>query len=278
MQNSSFFKYIKAVGTGPKGNRDLSLDESKEMMQDILSGDVHSENIAAFLLGWRLKPETIDEFKGALLALDASAKKYDIPNSLELGYSFDGKLKTPYLFPLIAKELQKSDLNLCIFGDLLQPSKNGLTTQKFSECSDLDSNVFYFDRKEYLPELHKLTELRMRLGLRTGLNTLEKLPNITNSKFAITGVHHKPYVDKYNAIYGDRYERFALIQGAEGSPELFKKGTLWVNENGKTEEFLVDPAYYGSTSEEDLAKVNAAIFLFISKRAKSINEAYDSLS
>lgn len=272
-----FFKYLKAVGTGPKGNKNLSLDESQDMMRQIISGQVHPENIAAFLLGWRLKPETIDEFKGALLALDAESKKYDIPNSLELGYSFDGKAKTPYLFPLIAKELQKSELNLCIFGDLLQPSKNGLTTQKFCECSDLGSNIFYFDRKEYLPELHKLTDLRMRLGLRTGLNTLEKLPNITNSKFAITGVHHKPYVDKYNAIYTDRYERFALIQGSEGSPELFKKGTLWINENGKTEEFIVDPTFYGETSHEALAKVNAAIFLFVCKKAKSINEAYDSL-
>jgi len=273
-----FFKYLKAVGTGPKGNKDLSVDESHDMMRQILSGDVHPENISAFLLGWRLKPETIDEFRGALLALDEKAKKYDVANSLELGYSFDGKAKTPYLFPLIAKELQKSELNLCIFGDLLQPSKNGLTTQKFCECSDLGSNVFYFDRKEYLPELHSLTDLRMRLGLRTGLNTLEKLPNITNSKFAITGVHHKPYVDKYNAIYGDRYERFALIQGSEGSPELFKKGTLWINENGKTEEFIIDPAFYGETSHEALAKVNAAIFLFVCKKATSINEAYDSLS
>jgi anthranilate phosphoribosyltransferase len=118
----------------------------------------------------------------------------------------------------------------------------------------------------------------MRLGLRTGLNTLEKLPNITKSKFAITGVHHKPYVDKYNAVYAGRYERFALIQGAEGSPELFKKGKLWISEDGKTEEFLIDPSYYGSTSEEDLAKVNAAIFLFICKKANSINEAYDLLS
>jgi len=272
-----FFQYLKAVGTGPKGNRDLSFDESKDMMHQILNGDVHSENIAAFLLGWRLKPETVDEFKGALAAFDEYSKKRVVENSIELGYSFDGKIKTPYLFPLIAEQLQKSELNLCLFGDELQPSKKGLTTQKFCQCSVLGSNVFYFDREEYLPELHKLTELRMRLGLRTGINTLEKLPNITASKYAITGVHHKPYVQKYNAIFAHRYERFALIQGSEGSPELFKKGTLWINEAGKTEEFIVDPEYYGAKSHEELAKVNAAVLLFVSNRAKSINEAYELL-
>lgn len=273
-----FFQYLKAVGTGPKGNRDLSIDESYDMMKQILSGELHSENISAFLLGWRLKPETINEFKGALLALDEYSIKYDVPNSIELGYSFDGKIKTPYLFPLIAKELEKSNLNLCIFGDSLQPSKKGLTIKEFCKSHNFSSNTFYFDRKKYLPALHKLTNLRMRLGLRTALNTLEKLPNITNSKFAITGVHHKPYVDKYNAIYADKYKRFALIQGAEGSPELFKKGTLWLSENGKTDEYLIDPKFYGASSDESLAKVNAAILLFITQGAKSINEAYDFLS
>ncbi len=275
-----FFQYLKAVGTGPKGNRNLTFDESEDMMRQILLGDVHPENIAAFLLGWRLKPETIEEFQGALTALDNLTKKSEVPNSLELGYAFDGKSKTPYLFPLIAEELQKCEdtLNLCLFGDALQPSKNGLTTQKFCQCKDLASNIFYFDRKEYLPQLHELTQLRMRLGLRTGLNTLEKLPNITNSKFAITGVHHKPYVQKYNAIFAPRYERFALIQGSEGSPELFKKGTLWINEDGINEEFIIDPNYYGDSSHEALARLNAAIFLFVTKKAKSIDEAYEKLS
>ena len=33
-----FFKYLKAVGTGPKGNRDLSLDESQDMMRQFSQG------------------------------------------------------------------------------------------------------------------------------------------------------------------------------------------------------------------------------------------------
>ncbi|MDY0196169.1 MAG: glycosyl transferase, partial [Sulfurovaceae bacterium] len=47
-----FFKYIHAVGTGVKGNRDLSLDESKDMMKQMLDRSVPNEQIAAFLLGW----------------------------------------------------------------------------------------------------------------------------------------------------------------------------------------------------------------------------------
>ena len=297
---NDFFKYIKAVGTGPKGNKDLSFDESKDMMNQILNKNIHSDMISAFLLGWRLKPESIEEFKGSLSAFDDYLIKTEIKNSIELGYPFDGKAKNPYLFPLIAKELKNTQLDLIVVGDELQPAKNGVTTKDICANISLNSNVHYFDRKDYFKELHDLTEIRMRLALRTGINTLEKLPNITNSKYAITGVHHKPYVKKYNSIFADKYERFSLIQGNEGSPELFSKGILWISEGGVTEEFTIDPTFYGInlkkstkdiTKEKSLeflsnpskellklAKLNAAILLFVSKKSKSVNEAYESLT
>ena len=65
-----FFKYIHAVGTGVKGNRNLTFEESKDMMEQILNQSIPSEQTAAFLLGWRLKPETITEFRGAVEACD----------------------------------------------------------------------------------------------------------------------------------------------------------------------------------------------------------------
>jgi len=33
-----------------------------------------------------------------------------------------------------------------------------------------------------------ITDIRMKLGLRSGLNTIEKLPRVANSEYAITGV------------------------------------------------------------------------------------------
>jgi len=275
----NFTKYIKAVGTGPKGNRDLSFEESKDMMRQILKAEAFPEQIAAFLVGWRLKPETIEEFSGALSALDELSLKRKVENSIELGYPFDGKAKSPYLLPEISKQLLNSELNLVVTGDKLQPAKGGVTTKEL--CSTFkESNLHFFDRAEYLKELHDLTELRLLLGLRTGFNTIEKLTSIADSRSAITGVHHKPYVKKYIEIFSHRYERFALIQGDEGTPELFKKGTLWVSEGGVLSEQVVDPAFYGVKGREDLeglARLNAAIFLFVARKATSIDEAYASL-
>ncbi|MBN2816713.1 MAG: glycosyl transferase [Campylobacterales bacterium] len=275
----SFKSYIKAVGTGPKGNRDLSFEEAQDMMRQILFGEAAPEQIAAFLLGWRLKGESNEEFLGALSAIDEFTYKDLVPNSIELGYPFDGKAKNPYLLEDVLKELEKSELSVVVYGDLLQPAKSGLTIQDL--CKELNAeNLYYFDRKEYCREIHELTDIRMLLGVRTGFNTLEKLPCVANSKSAITGVHHTPYVKKYIEIFSKRYERFALIQGDEGSPELFKKGKLWISQGGEITEEIVDPEFYGIKPLEkskDLARLNAAIWLYVAGEYKTLKEAYEFL-
>ena len=295
-----FQKYIHAVGTGPKGNRDLSFEESQDMMKQILDKSVHTEQIAAFLLGWRLKPETIDEFRGAISACDSYITPKTIENSIELGYPFDGKARNPYIFPLVAKILEESGLSLVVIGDDMQPAKNGITIKDICTQIDLSSNTHYFDRAEFFNELHSLTEIRMRLGLRTGFNTIEKLPKVANSEYAITGVFHKPYVQKYVDIFSHRYKKFALIQGNEGTPELFSKGRLWISTNGDIEEIIVDPDFYGINYQKSwdkismdesldqlnnpsdeylkLAKLNAAIFLFVTDKASSIKDGFEMLN
>ena len=295
-----FFKYIHAVGTGPKGNRDLSFDEAKDMMRQILDQSVPSEQIAAFLLGWRLKPETIEEFRGALAACDENIIKSEVKDSIELGYPFDGKAKNPYIFPLVAEILQKQRLNLVIVGDEKQPAKDGITIKDIVSKIELTPNIHYFDRKDFFNKLHNLTDIRNKLGLRTGFSTIEKLPGVAQSEYAITGVFHKPYVKKYAEILNGRYKKVALIQGNEGTPELFSKGRLWMVDNGDTQEYIIDPEYFGihykksweTITLEDslsqlkdpsneylkLARLNAAVYLFVTQKAESIEDAYDILS
>jgi anthranilate phosphoribosyltransferase len=295
-----FQKYIHAVGTGVKGNRDLSFEEAEDMMRQILNQSAYPEQIAAFLLGWRLKPESDEEFRAVVSVCDEYIKHTEIKNSLELGYPFDGKAKNPYIFALVAKVLKDFKLELVVVGDRLQPAKNGITTKQICESIDLSENCHFFDRKDYLNKLHKLTDIRMRLGLRSGFSTIEKLPNVAKSEYAITGVFHKPYVKKYVSIFADRYKRFALLQGNEGTPELFSKGRLWIYDDNSLQETIIDPAYYGinyKKSWEDisleesvyqlenptdefvkLAKLNAAIYLFVTQKSESIDEAFELLN
>ncbi len=295
-----FFKYIHAVGTGVKGNRDLSFEESKDMMQQMLNQTISKEQSAGFLLGWRLKPETTIEFAGVLSGCDDFIKKTTIKNSIELGYPYDGKVKNPYIFPLVSKILEDLNINLIVSGDKLAPAKGGITTKEICNNIELSSNTHYFDRADFFTQMSNLTEIRMNLGLRSGINTIEKLTGVANSEFAITGIFHKPYLKKYIEIFANRYKRFAILQGNEGTPELFSKGRLWMANGDDVDEFIIDPKRYNINYQKSwqeitldesiaqiknpsqeylkLAKLNGAIWLFVTNQAKDIDQAWEILN
>ena len=303
----SFFPFLKAVATGPKSNRDLSFDECFEAFKMILDQKCEIEQSAAFLMCLRVKLESSDELKACFEACNTYIKKVEIPESIELGFSYDGKTNQPYLFPLYAKILKKffknnkdyKSFDLIISGDYLQPAKNGITVKELCKNVKIADNIHFFDRKEYFQELSNLTDLRKKLFLRSIFNTVEKLLNPASSKYALTSAFHKPYVKKYNLLFKENYENLLVLKGNEGNPEVFSDFKYWEEENDELIEhkiFLKDFDIYYTTEYENisineniniinnpspelykLAKLNAAILLFTTKRVPSIKEAYDLL-
>ena len=297
--HNNFHKIIKAVGTGVKHNHNLTQLQMEESAIAILKGEVYPEQISAFLLGWRMKPETVEEFKGVLDGFDKFIKKTPIDNSIEMGYPYDGKVNNPYMFSLISKYIKEFDLNIIISGDKLQPAKSGITVKEISDNIKLDDNLFYFDRKDYFKELSDLTTIRERLGLRTGINSIERLLNPADSKVAILGVFHKPFVQKYIDVFSTRYEKLVIIKGNEGTPEIFGKCQYWIVQNGETQEQTINPEDFGInykksweriTLEESLheinnpsdefikiVKLNVAMILFVCGKVDSIKDGYEEL-
>lgn len=304
----NFKKYIKAVGTGPKGNKDLSIEETADAIEQILLNKVTPAQIGAFLIGWRTKLESNDELKGCILALRKFMKFQKVEDSIELGYSFDGRCDNPFLFPLFGKILEEfysknSDvkkLNLVISGDFLQPAKVGLTTKEIFANIDASQYLHFFDRVEYLSELSNMTTLRHELGLRTAFNTVEKLLNPSQSEYGVTTAFHKPYVQKYLDIFAPYFKEVVVVKASEGSPEVFKDGKYWKMVDGNIIEesfslkdygIVYDKEFENISLEESLnivknpdkeilklAKFNVALYLLFSKRVASLDEAWQRLN
>lgn len=304
----SFKKYIKAVGTGVKGNRELEESEVIDAVCSILENRVTQAQMGAFLIGWRTKLETDAELKACVKALKKYMKPMQtIENSLELGYAFDGKTSNPYLFPLyenILKEFftkypQIEKLKLIISTDLTQPAKKGITTKDIAEHFEFNEYVNIYDRAEYCKALSDITPLRHELGLRTVFNTVEKLLNPANSQYGVTTAFHKPYVEKYLDMFEEYFDDIIVVKASEGSPEVFKDGKYWEKVDGKIveESFLLsdfgityDKIYENLTLEESieiiknpsdeilkLAKFNIALYLVFTNRVKSLKEAWELL-
>ena len=292
--------YIKKVGTGPKGNEDLTNEEAYFVMDNLLNHNISDVEKASFLIGWRLKPETNEEYQGALSAIYKKTRMSRLKNTFELGFPFDGKNNSPYLFPLIAKILKTKDINLVVTGDERIPAKEGVTVKMIHDRighTPLADSYHYFDRKVYLPELSQLSVMRNQMGLRTALNTLEKFSKVAGSDFGASGVFHKPYVEKYSNIFSDQLKSFLLLGGNEGTPEIVKKSKCWIVKDRLHEEFIIDPEEFGVSTlyfEEDLnldkhiellsnpddnmwnmACLNAAIYFKVINSSTSIVENYD---
>ena len=299
MTSEEFLPYLKCVGTGPKLNRDLTKEEMKVVMRAFLKKEVIPEQAAAFMLGWRVKGESLEEFAASIEVFDELVKHAPLENSIEFGYPYDGKVKNPYLFPLTAKYLLAYDINLSLHSGLLQPAKRGTTLKEICDNTTLPDNTYYYDRSEYFPELYEFSSIRAKLGLRSSFNTIEKLLNITHSDTAIIGAFHKPFVEKYIALFKDRYKKLIIIKGNEGTPEIFSKCAITIVEDGEVTEMKVDPREFGieykksterisfeaslaltqNPSEEflKLAKLNAAVILFLTDKIDSIEEGYHTL-
>jgi len=303
-----FKKFIKAVGTGPKGNKNLSFEDTQRVIEMILNQELSPAQIGAFLIAWRTRLETNEELRACISTLDKFMKKQQIKDSMLLGYNFNGRTNNPYLFPLFGEILsnfykKNSDirrLNLVICGDCLQPAKDGITTKDIFTNIDNNQFVYYLNRVEYLNELSKLTALRKELVLRTAFNTVEKLLNPSLSEYALTGVVHKPYVDKYLDIFKDYYKDITIIKGAEGGVEVFKSSKYWQKVDNQIKEFrfgLKDfqieyKKEYTNISLQEcldivknpdkdilrLAKFNIALYLLFSKRVSSLDEAWQRLN
>lgn len=303
-----FKKFIKAVGTGQKGNKDLTFDESYEVFKLILEGSLTPSQIGVFLIALRVKLETNDELKGAFEALNLFIKTEKIEDSMILGYSYDGKCENPYLFPLfenILSDFYKKNqdikrLNLVICGDYMQPAKVGVTTKDIFSNIDKGQYVNYFDRIEFLNKLSLLTNLRNELCLRTAFNTVEKLLNPSLSEYAVTSAFHKPYVSKYLDIFKAYYKDLTVIRGSEGGVEVFKDSKYWQIIDGEIKEFSFSLKDFGVTYKTEyenltledslnliknptneliaLAKFNVALYLLFSKRVSSLDEAWQRLN
>ncbi|MFV0562627.1 glycosyl transferase [Malaciobacter mytili] len=304
----SFKRYIKAVGTGIKGNRNLEEFEVIDAITQILNRQATDAQIGAFLIGFRVKLESDEELKACVKALRNFIKFSNIENSLELGYSFDGKVRNPFLFPLykdILKEfhLKNSDikpLNLVISTDFLQPAKNGICANDFVKDYDLGENIYIFNRQEYLKQLSDLTSLRQELALRTVFNTVEKLLGVAKSEYAVTTAFHRPYVKKYIEVFKDYYKNIVVVKGAEGSPEVFSDGKYWKLEGDEIKDYSFELKDFGinyskeynnislneakaiinSPNEEiiKLCKFNIALYLVFANRVNSLNEAWERLN
>ena len=232
----AFIPFIKAVGRGEKLKRDLTYDEAKEAMRLILQGRAAEAQVGAFLIAQRVKGEAVDEILGFRdVVREAFVRPISprVEGLLDLATPYDGKAKTAQLAPAIGMVLAEAGVPVVLHGDEGIPTKEGIAPSLVLQALGVESELEgkqvermiektgfgFLHAKQFMPAWHNLIPIRRLFGLRTVLNTVEKLFNPANAPYQVSGFFHANYIKRIRSTQSGQKASW-IVQGEEGSIEM----------------------------------------------------------
>ncbi|AFH65025.1 anthranilate phosphoribosyltransferase [Paenibacillus caseinilyticus] len=259
-------QWIKIVGTGRLGSRHLTYDEAVAAAHAIARGESTDAQTAAFLMAMRMKGEADDEMMGFIDVF----RKYSLPyrsfsHSLNCAGPYDGRLYFPVTIPVslllasvgFPQVLHGSESLPPKLGQSLKELLEGLGVRVELEAKEWEKNflalgIGFIWTDLICPPFGRVRHVREQVGLRTFLNTVEKVINPVHSLNMVIGVNHKTAMDHLiHLLPKSGFETAYIVQGVEGSEDLptyknssIRKVTPWGDESS-----TIDPATFGFSGE-----------------------------
>ena len=256
--------------------RDLSLEDMKAVMGQIMNGEATDAQIGAFLLGLRLKGETVDEITGAVIVMRELASGVDV-NGEHLvdivGTGGDGanlfNVSTAASFVVaagggrVAKHGNRSVSSSSGSADLLETAgvTLGLEPQQVADCIDKVGIGFMFAPAHHSAMRHAIGP-RKELGVRTIFNILGPMTNPAGVSRLLIGVYDaalcRPVAEVLNRL---GTEHVMVVHSEDGLDEISAAAVSHVAEakGGVVSEYDISPEDLGleKTSLEGLEVANA---------------------
>ena len=230
----SYAQYIKEIGRGAQGSRDLPRADAQQLYAAMLDGGVSDLELGAIILGLRVKGESLDEMLGFLDAIDARINRLDMPHGRVRPVvlpTYNGARKEANLTPLLALLLQRFGVPVLIHG-LLEGYGRVTTGLIFRELGIMplasshqaqlaleSKGIAFLPLNALCPGIHNLLSLRARMGIRNSAHSLVKLLNpFAGDAVLVAAATHPEFLDLMRNILSVRGLRGLLLRGTEGEP------------------------------------------------------------
>jgi anthranilate phosphoribosyltransferase len=249
----------------------LSQDESSRAFQIIMRDGATPAQVAALLMGLRMKGETVPEITGAALVLKAKMEKIAAPpGAMDVcgtggdahGLPSGGTLNVSTAVALVVagagvpvvKHGNKSVSSLTGSADVLAALGVNVKTVKsrVEQCLK-EANICFMLAPLFHKAMRHVAPIRQELGLRTLFNLLGPLVNPASPKLQLLGVYDKalvvPIAEVLRALGS---ESAWVVHGEDGMDELTLAGATHVAElgGGKICTFDVNPEEAGLARAE----------------------------
>ena len=265
---SAVAEAIKKVATGPHLSKDLSLEESREAMLEILSGEVDPVQVAVLLIALRMKRETDEENLGLLQALQqvTGQQTLQLDHVLLLSDPFNGFSRHCPLAAFLPAVMAACGLPALSQGVYEMAPKFGVTHAQVLQAAGVDIRMSvdeaaqrlshadigwaYLDQAITTPSLFALQDLRRLLIKRPSLATLEKMvmPVKARRTHLQIGFVHKAYpaVLAYLAHHSG-FDSALIVRGLEGGvvPTLREVSDNFECIDGVLKPCVLEPLSFG---------------------------------
>jgi anthranilate phosphoribosyltransferase len=245
--------------------RDLTADQARAGMAEILAGTATPAQIAGFVVALRMKGETVDELSGLLEAMLAAAELVQVPTELHgdlvdivgTGGDRSHSINVSTISMLViagagvpvCKHGNRAASSSCGAADLL--AELGVVIElgplQVAQCLAESGLAFCFAPR-FHPALRHAGPPRRELGVPTAFNILGPMANPARVRRQVVGVADPAMADKMLGVL-ERHgaSHVMVVHGGDGLDELTTTGPsrVWELRDGEVLRYELDPAELG---------------------------------
>jgi anthranilate phosphoribosyltransferase len=238
--------------------------EAESVMLEIMDGGATPAQIAAYLMGLRLKGETVEEIAGSVRAMRAKAVRIAVGDPLVVdtcGTGGDGA-QTFNISTATALVVAGAGLTVAKHGNRSVSSKSGsadvllalgvkidASTERVADCIN-EVGIGFLFAPLYHGAMKHCAGPRQDMGIRTMLNLLGPLTNPAGATIQVLGV----YESRLAALLGNVLMHLGsqhcfVVHGMDGLDEITLTGKTQISEakGGILSNYLLDPEEFGLT-------------------------------
>ncbi|MCJ8339322.1 MAG: anthranilate phosphoribosyltransferase [Pseudomonadales bacterium] len=267
-------------------HRDLNTAEMQKVMMQIMTGQATEAQMGGFLMGLRMKGETVKEIAGAARVMRELAIPVKIKHQAAVDIVGTGG-DSAHLFNVstacaivvaaaggtVAKHGNRSVSSTTGAADLLEAAgvNLNLSPEQVAQCIDEIGVGFMFAPQYHKAMRHAIVP-RKEMGLRTIFNLLGPLTNPAGAKHYLLGVFDKAYCLPIAEVMAELGAKHVLVVSAsDGLDEISLNGETYVAElkEGLISQYRITAADAGlnpqslnglqvATAQESLLMIKAA--------------------
>ena len=243
-------------------HHDLSTDDMYSVMQTIMTGEATQAQIGGFLIGLRMKGETVDEITAAARVMRELATHVEVsgPHLVDTcGTGGDAastfNVSTASAFVVaaaggkVAKHGNRSVSSKSGSADVLEAAgvSLDLSPEQVAQCVNKVGVGFMFAPKHHSAMKHAIGP-RREMGVRTIFNVLGPLTNPAGAPNQVLGVFSNQWVEPLAEVLKQLgSEHVLVVHSQDGMDEISVGAPTFVAElkNGKIETYTVSPEDFG---------------------------------